>query len=185
MIDQVIERLSQMPRQGSSYAHMGRKGWSNPIRHDTPLFLQAFAGLPGIKRILEIGTAHGESLLNMAKGNPTAEFHTIEWLPTMAVEARDNFKEAGVNATVHCGDAMQIIPALTGKFDLVFLDANKDGYRQQLELLIVHNLIAESCILIADNVIDRANDCQDFLQFMQDFSHVIIPTECGLLVGCI
>ncbi len=183
MIDEVIERLSKMPRQGASYEHMGRKGWSNPVRSDTPLFLQALAALPGIKRILEIGTAHGESLLNMAKGNPTAEFQTIEWLTAMAKEATTNFEEAGVQATVHCGDAMQIIPTLEGQFDLVFMDANKDGYLEQFNALMAHDLLRPGTLIVADNVTDRQKECQGFLDAMLLYPHVIIPTECGLLVG--
>lgn len=185
MIDQVIERLSQMPRQGQSYDHMGRHGWSNPVRSDTPLFLQAFAGLPQVRRVLEIGTAHGESMLNMVKGNPTAEFQTIEWLPHMADEAMANFREAGVkNVTVHCGDALQIIPNLTGTFDLVFLDANKDGYLEQFMLLAEYGLLHANAIILADNVLDRAKECANFVHYMTEhYKTVIIPTECGLLVA--
>ena len=180
----VIARLAQMPRQGASYDHMGKHGWSNPVRSDTPLFLQAFAGLPGIKRVLEVGCAHGESMLNMVKGNPTAVFHTIEWLPEMAAEARENFAEAGVsNVTVHNGDAMLIIPTLPGKFDLVFLDANKSGYLEQIQLLQKLDLLVPDCLVIADNVIDRQTECQNFLDWMKQYPHVILPTECGLLCG--
>src|SRR3990167_6055084 len=103
-IDAVIARLGQMPRQGKAYDHMGRHGWSNPIRKDTGLLLQVLTASVNPRKVLEIGTAHGESLLNIYKGAPSAEFHTIEWLPELAEEARANFAEAGVKVTVHNGD---------------------------------------------------------------------------------
>src|SRR3990167_9553909 len=130
----VIERLERMPKKGESYDHKGRHGWANPIRSDTGPFLQAFAGLPGIRRILEIGTAHGLSACYL--GSYGAEVTTIEWDESRAKEAQSNFNEAGVNALVLNGDAMQILPTLKGKFDLIFMDANKDGYLEQINAVI-------------------------------------------------
>lgn len=181
-LDTVLERLSQMPRQGASYAHMGRKGWSNPIRKDTGLLLQVLTAAVNPMKVLEIGTAHGESLCNIAKGAPQAELHTIEWLPEMAEEARQNFAEAGINATVHNGDAMEIIDKLPMGFDLVFLDANKDGYLEQILKLQKGLHLKPGCWVFADNVIDRQAECQNFLDWMKSFA-VVFPTECGLLVG--
>jgi predicted O-methyltransferase YrrM len=72
---------------------------------------------------------------------------------------------------------------LAGKFDLVFMDANKDGYLEQIQELIRLKLLAPNCLIIADNVIDRRAECQNFLDFMEQFNPVILQTECGLLVG--
>src|SRR3990167_8773352 len=145
-IEEVIARLAQMPRQGKAYDHMGRHGWSNPIRQDTGPLLQALVLARNPKRILEIGTAHGESLLNMALAAPKAEFHTIEWLEQLANEAGQNFLEAGVDAFVHNGDAMKVLETLTGQFDFIFLDGNKDGYFEQFNKMIeqtqLHHLAA-------------------------------------------
>lgn len=182
-LDEVLTRLSQMPRQGQAYDHMGRHGWSNPIRKDTGLLLQVLTASVNPKRILEIGTAHGESLMNIHKGAPEAELHTIEWLPEMATEARQNFAEAELAVTVHNGDAMQIIDKLPMGFDLVFLDANKDGYLEQIQKLKKGLHLKPGCWVFADNVIDRQTECQNFLDYMKGCSSVVFPTECGLLVG--
>lgn len=183
-VDKVIARLAQMSRQGQSYEHMGRKGWSNPIRKDTGLLLEVLVATVNPKRILEIGTAHGESMCHLAKGAPKAELHTIEWLAEMAEEARINFKDAGLKVTVWNGDAMKIIPTFKEPFDLLFLDGNKDGYYEQMIELRQSGLLPMGSWVIADNVIDRKADCQDFLDYMSDnFRSVVLPTECGLLVG--
>lgn len=176
----VIERLEEMPKQGTSYDEKGRHGWRNPIRSDTGPFLSAFAALPGIKRILEIGTAHGLSACYL--GSQGAEIVTIEWDEATATEAQANLNEAGISATVLCGDAMKLLPTLNGQFDLVFLDANKDGYMEQFLALLNENLLHTGTLILADNVIDREKECANFLQYMKGQS-VIIPTECGLLVG--
>ena len=183
MIDTVLARLSRMSRQGASYAHMGKKGWSNPVREDTGPLLTLFAKLKRPRKVLEVGTAHGESMCHIAKGEPDAEFTTIEWLIEMAQEAEANFKEAGLDVQIECGDAMHVIPTLIGPFDLVFMDANKDGYLEQIKLLIERRLLAPHCLVLADNVIDRKTECPKFLEYMDQYGAVTFNTECGLLVA--
>lgn len=178
----VIDRLEAMPKQGESYDHKGRHGWANPIRMDTGPFLQAFAAL-GVKRILEIGTAHGLSACYL--GMNGAEIISIEWDEARAKDAQANLNEAGINAKVLNGDAMKIIPTLTGNFDLVFMDANKDGYMEQFLAILDAGLIHNGTIILADNVVDRRKECENFLHYMKSHSSVIIPTECGLLVATI
>lgn len=179
----VIERLEAMPKQGVSYDEKGRHGWRNPIRQDTGMFLELFGRKA--KRILEIGTAHGLSACYLGSGG--AEVVTIEWDELTAEQAQINLNEAGINAKVLCGDVLKIIKtlALLKPFDLVFFDANKDGYLEQLQLLQRNNLLTNWCWVLADNVIDRQTECQNFLDYMQNKKHVIIPTECGLLVGVV
>ena len=190
----VIDRLEQMPKQGVSYDEKGRHGWRNPIRQDTGPILQALvlAARPG--RILEIGTAHGLSMCYLASFAPAADLHTIEWDQQTALEAQANLNAAGLEAVVHCGDAMQVIADLSTvlKFDMVFLDGNKDGYLEQIKLLLKRRLLKTGCLIVADNVIDRQKECQDFLDYMEKQHAVILqvgidPTQpekvAGLLVA--
>jgi len=181
-VETVIERLEAMPKQGESYDHKGRHGWANPIRQDTGPLLEALVIARQPKRILEIGTAHGLSGCYLAR-RLKGEMVTIEWDERRALEAQGNFDEASLPVKVLSGDAMKIIPTLTGKFDFVFMDANKDGYAEQLRALLDHDLLAPNCTVVADNVIDRQKECQNFLDAMVVFPHLIVPTECGLLVG--
>ena len=66
-----------------------------------------------------------------------------------------------------------------------FFDAQKSHYFQQLNLLIEKNLIQKGSVLLADNVIDRQEECHEFLNWFTEnnINHTIIPTECGLLVA--
>lgn len=180
----VIDRLEEMPKQGESYDHKGRHGWANPIRSDTGPFLQWFTGRAKPARILEIGAAHGLSACYLIAGYPEAQLDTIEWDENRAKDAEANLKEAGAIANVHCGDAMKILNEMIGQYDLVFLDANKDGYLEQFIRLQELDLLRPGCWVLADNVIDRQKECQNFLDYVAEnhFASVIMPTECGLLV---
>lgn len=182
-IEKVIARLEAMPKQGASYDQKGRHGWRNPIRADTGALLQSFVMARNPKRILEIGTAHGLSACYLGTHLKDGSLDTIEWDEETATEAQANLDEAGINAKVYSGNALEVIPTLPGTYQLVFLDANKDGYLEQFQLLRQHDLLDENCLILADNVIDREKECANFLEFMQQFSPVIIPTECGLLVA--
>lgn len=182
-IQTVIDRLEQMPKQGVSYDDKGRHGWRNPVRGDTGPLLRDLVAAEKPNRILELGTAHGLSACYIGQGNPTARLVTIEWDEATARQAQANLVEAGLSARVMCGDIMKILEGMTGQFDMVFLDANKDGYYEQILKLQERRLLAKGCLIVADNVIDRMTECQNFLIYMHQHPHVIIKTEVGLLVG--
>lgn len=182
-IQAVIDRLELMPKQGEAYDHKGRHGWANPIRQDTGPLLTALALAARPANILEIGTAHGLSLCYIAKGANGAKLSTIEWDEARAKDAEQNFEDAGMHVEVINGDALKIIPTFQRRFGFVFLDANKDGYLEQIQLLIQYGLLMPGCTIVADNVIDRQTECQPFLDFMKQYPHIILQTECGLLVG--
>lgn len=182
-IQKVIERLEQMPKQGESYDQKGRHGWRNPIRSDTGPLLQSYVIAQNPKKILEIGTAHGLSACYLGTHLNGGSIDTIEWDEETAKEAQRNLNEAGIKALVYIGDALQIIPRLQGPYQMVFLDANKDGYLEQIKLLKSSGLLSGNCLVLADNVIDRQKECQDFLDFMEKYNPITIPTECGLLVA--
>lgn len=186
-ITRVIERLEAMPKQGESYDHKGRHGWANPIRQDTGPLLEALVLARKPRRILEIGTAHGLSGCYMARRLPEGgEMISIEWDETRAAEAQANFDEAGLPVKVINGDAMKLIPTLSGQFDLVFMDANKDGYAEQFQALMDLGLLnPTNCTIVADNVIDRKVECQQFLADMTAYPHIVLNTECGLLVATV
>lgn len=187
-LEEVIARLEQDPKQGESYDHKGRHGWANPIRQDTGPLLEILTLARCPTRVLEIGTARGLSGCYIAKNLLRgAQLVTLEWDEVRAEEAKHNFLEAGLPVEVRVGDAMLLIKQLSllRPFDMVFMDANKDGYLEQIQLLQKLNLLAPNCLIVADNVIDRQKECQNFLDWMKQYSHIIYPTECGLLVGTI
>ncbi len=105
------------------------------------------------KRVLEIGTLIGYSAILMGKElEPAAQLITIEIDPDEAQVAEDNIRKAEIPPTVKIlvGDALEILPKLKGKFDLVFLDAEKSEYLDYLKL--VEAKLHSGSVVVADNV---------------------------------
>lgn len=90
------------------------------------------------RRIVEIGTAIGYGALCLARGAPEAEVVTIDRDPEMLARARGYLERGGVAGRVRLveGAALEVIPALDGRFDLAWVDAAKAEYRRYLDLLL-------------------------------------------------
>jgi predicted O-methyltransferase YrrM len=118
----------------------------------------------GARRILEIGTAIGYSGIWLARGlPPDGMLITMELDPQRAEEARRNFERAGVGdrATVVVGDASRMLHKVSGPFDLIFQDGNKQLYVPLLGTLI--ELLRPRGVLITDNVLWDGEVIPDFL----------------------
>jgi len=104
--------------------------------------------------ILELGTATGYSALYLARGcEPSGgRVITLESDPAMAARARDNLAAAGVadRVEVREGEALQLMAAMSGPFDLIFLDIDKESYLPALEPC--GRLLRPGGLLVADNV---------------------------------
>ena len=113
------------------------------------------------KTILEIGTAVGYSGILMLEACPNAKLITIELQEDKAIEAKQNFKNAGLEdrVTVINGDCMQEVSLMVAEgnydkyFDFVFLDGPKAQYVKMLESLIM--LTKSGGTILADNVLFR------------------------------
>jgi predicted O-methyltransferase YrrM len=104
------------------------------------------------KRILEIGTAIGYSGLLMLL-NSDAELLTVEIDEESAARAKANFKAYCLSDRVKLiiGDALEVVPCITGSFDFILLDGPKGHYAEMLPFLT--NLLNPNGILFADNVL--------------------------------
>src|SRR5271168_3682705 len=94
----------------------------------------------GARNILEIGTLGGYSTIWLARALPAGgKLITLEFEPKHAEIARTNLKRAGVDdkVEIRVGRAIDSLPQLEtegrGPFDLIFIDANKDGYPDYLQ----------------------------------------------------
>lgn len=104
--------------------------------------------------ILEIGTYTAYATLCLAEGAPDdAEIHTIE-----VNDELEDFIMKYLHKTklaekihLHIGDALEIIPKLNRKFDLVYIDANKRMYTQYYDL--VFDSVRSGGLIIADNTL--------------------------------
>jgi caffeoyl-CoA O-methyltransferase len=105
-------------------------------------------------RILEIGTYTGYSALCLAEGlKPEGKLITIDVNEELEERVRGYFEKAKMTSRIdyRIGNALQIIPTLTGTFDLVFIDADKENYSRYFDLVI--NSVPLNGIILADNVL--------------------------------
>ncbi|HEV8345242.1 MAG TPA: O-methyltransferase [Vicinamibacterales bacterium] len=108
----------------------------------------------GARRVLEIGTAIGYSGIWMAGGlPPDGSLLTIEMDRDRAREARDNFARAGVadRVNVIVGDSKLMVAKVSGPFDLIFQDGDKQQYSPLLDRLVA--LLRPGGLLVTDNVL--------------------------------
>ncbi len=99
--------------------------------------------------ILEIGTYSGYSALSMARALPPGgRIITCEADPERATFARRHIERHG-RISVREGDALETIASLDGPFDMVFIDANKDGYVDYYEAVLPK--LAPRGLIVADN----------------------------------
>ena len=106
--------------------------------------------------ILEIGTAIGYSALLMcSKMPPDGKIVTIEKDKLRAAVAKDYISRAkkADRIQIICGDAADILDKLSGRYDMVFIDAAKGQYLNYL-LKIINKLNPEA-VIVADNVLFR------------------------------
>jgi predicted O-methyltransferase YrrM len=107
------------------------------------------------KRILEIGVNVGLSGISMLLVSPLSHLSGIEIDEEKIKIATENYKHFGVydRAKIFQGDASEIIPILTGKYDFIFLDGPKGHYFEYLPHLL--DALNVGGILFADNVLFR------------------------------
>ncbi|MGD0029467.1 MAG: O-methyltransferase [Candidatus Bathyarchaeia archaeon] len=120
------------------------------------------------KRILEIGTFVGYSTIMMAKElDANSCLTTIEIHADRAKLARENIRKANVRPKVDVivGDAVKVIPKLTEKFDMVFIDAAKEEYFDYLKL--VEKKLHKGSVIVADNVGFFADQTKEYLDYVR------------------
>ena len=128
------------------------------IRRGTRSFLRWILAERRPGRILEIGTAVGFSALFMAWYAPEpVRIVTVEQDARRIAEARKNFAAAGRQGQITLleGDAAEILPELTGPFDMIFMDAAKGQYPSLLPQ--AKRLLADGGILVTDNVLQEGD----------------------------
>ena len=129
--------------------------------HDLPLIDAEVGGLLrvvttaiGARRALEIGTAVGYSGIWLAGAlPPDGQLLTLELDPDRARIARDNFSRAGLadRVSVILGDAQRMLAKVSGPFDVIFQDSDKQLYGPMLDRLV--ELLRPRGLLITDNVL--------------------------------
>jgi caffeoyl-CoA O-methyltransferase len=119
-------------------------------------FLEFLVYLAQPRSVLEIGTYSGYSALSMAgalDSDADARIVTCELSDEHADVAERHIAAAGFSdrIDVRRGPAIDTIASLDGPFDLVFIDADKEGYLAYYEAIVPK--LAERGLIVADNVL--------------------------------
>jgi len=121
-------------------------------------FLEFLVRVSGARQILEIGTLGGYSTIWLARALPEGgHLVTLELDHHHARVARGNFRNSGVEERVdlRLGTAIDSLAAMVKggaePFDLIFIDADKQGYPQYLEWAL--KLSHAGTVIVADNVV--------------------------------
>ena len=127
-------------------------------------FLELLVHASGARQVLEIGTFTGYSALSMAAALPEdGRIDTLDIEPRHAEVAQRYFDRSphGSKITLHLGPATETIGKLEGNFDLVFIDADKEGYDAYYEAVLPR--LSERGLIAIDNTLwsGRVLDPQD------------------------
>jgi predicted O-methyltransferase YrrM len=161
-------------------------------------FLQLFSTLIGPGKILEVGTFTGYSAICLARGlRPGGRMITIEVNDELRSHTLEYFRRAGVDEQIDLknGNALDILPTLQDRFDLVFLDAHKEDYPEYYRLTL--DKVSRGGYILADNalwdgkVLNKNETDPDALA-MQEFNRIVtqdsrvenllLPIRDGLMV---
>lgn len=163
-------------------------------------FLQMMASLIQAECILEIGTYTGYSAICLARGmKEKGKLITIDIKEELQQIAQKYFVKAGLSHKIdhRIANAVELIPQLEERFDLVFIDADKENYPVYLDLVV--DKIRPGGLLIADNVLWsgkvveelQADDVDtpavlEFNKKVQEhprLQNVLIPLRDGLMIA--
>ncbi|NOT74296.1 MAG: methyltransferase [Cyclobacteriaceae bacterium] len=149
------------------------------------------------KTILEIGTYTGYSALCLLEGlTHHGKLITLDINEELEGRVRGYFKESerGEDIDFRIGNALKIIPELTGPFDLVWIDADKENYGNYYDLVI--DKVPSGGFILADNVlwsgkvveakIDKdTRAIMDFNKRVQDdrrIENILLPVRDGIMM---
>jgi caffeoyl-CoA O-methyltransferase len=117
-------------------------------------FLAFVVRSTGARRVLELGTFTGYSSISMARALPDGgSIVSCDVNEKTTAIARRYADEAGVADRIdyRLGPAIETLAALEGPFDLVFIDADKDGYVDYYEAVLPK--LADRGVILADNTL--------------------------------
>lgn len=150
------------------------------------------------RQALEIGTFTGYSAICIATGMPAdSVLHTIEANAELRYMIEKYIAEAGMAERIrlHIGNALEIVPALEGPFDLVWIDAGKLDYADYYDM--VFDKVSPGGYILADNVLwsgkviseNRDADTEALHRFNQKIQadtrveNIILPIRDGILMA--
>ena len=161
-------------------------------------FLRFLVQATRAKRVLEVGCYTGYSALSMAEGLPAdGKLTTLDIDPDNAKIAREYWAKSphGKKIELIVGDAKQTLEKLSGPFDFVFVDADKNGYIKYVELALKR--LSPTGIIVCDNCLfgggvvesnpreANAKAIKAFDEWVHsrtDLQSVLLPVRDGLML---
>lgn len=138
------------------------------IMDDTLNVIKEYLEIIKPKRILEIGTAVGYSASQFVRfSGEQVYIDTIELDQERYKQAVENIEKMGLknNINVILGNAVEILPNLHEKYDVIFIDANKGKYPFFLKEAL--RMSKEGTIIFADNVLYKGYVLSDYNKHKQ------------------
>lgn len=120
------------------------------------------------KKILEIGTAVGYSAMCFSEYLlEGGKIDTIERDEERILQAKENIKRVGVEEKINIyeGDAVEILPKLDDKYDMIFIDAAKGKYPFFLKEAL--RMLNEGGVILADNILYKGYVMSDYNKHKQ------------------
>lgn len=192
--DQVGEKVSQyafehstdLPKHILDHHAWGSENHERPHMMISPLLAQYqifMARAVGAKRVLEIGCFIGFSAMAWSEAvGPNGHVTTLEFEPKYAKLAEETWAKNNIkNIEVIVGPAKESIPnlieTLTEPYDLIFIDADKEGYPGYLSQILALSqpsskvrLLKPNGLIMADNILRRGlvADCSPANPFYEE-----------------
>jgi len=168
--------------------------------HLQGMVLQLLSQMLQPRLILELGTYTGYSAISLSMGlKPEGKLHTIDIDASLQSMRNTYWQKAGADHKIiqHIGQAKEIIPTINeGRFDLVFIDADKKSYCDYFDLVLDN--MDKGGIILADNVLfhgeiilpeaQQSKNAKYINQFNQKVAddkrveQVLLPIRDGLMV---
>lgn len=120
------------------------------------------------ERILEIGAAVDYSAMCFSEYlSENGKIDTIERDEQRIAECKKNLKKVGVEGRINLyeGDAVEILPTLNEKYDIVFIDAAKGKYPFFLEQAL--RMLKDDGVIFADNILYKGYVMSDYNKHKQ------------------
>jgi predicted O-methyltransferase YrrM len=165
-------------------------------------FIEQLVLMINPKRVLEIGTAIAYTSIRIArKLKQNCNVDTIELSKQNIKSAKGFIKRSGVEEKINLieGDALNILPSLNKKYDLIFLDSNKEdyiklfGYAMPLlkkgSVIVVDNLLWQGLAAVAKISVKLKTSTYHIREFNKVFTKqpelitTILPVGDGLGLG--
>jgi len=146
-------------------------------------FIEITARAIGAKRALECGMAIGYSVIHLLRGmGDEGRVVTIDPSEEMIAKAETYYSRAKIRdrVEIHKGYALEVIPQLSGTFDLLFIDAVKEEYRGYLDLALPK--LRGGGVVICDNLLwggqvageIRSDDQKTSTEALRDFNQYFV-----------